>query len=786
GAVAAGLRQQRLRRLAGRAATLAEALERAAAPGGALDALAFADLCIDMLLTARKLAKHLGGEPLDDRYVEELIGKTWTKHERAEVSGLDLVECAFRTSHAGGFVVRESRFVELGTGAHFSEKQIVPASLRFPPEAKVSYAGRVLEGAGGGAYPGFAPTRLDLERPGRSRPLAAADLARLLERATPTLGEAVAAFQAHRQDAFAPPRLPVFVRAESLVASGNRVRAVDGSGAAVFFPRGGHAEDRLWGALRDARLRALVGDLDLDGALPVLDPLAAIIEGPHGLELRSLAPSFASSSASAERAAPWAEVARRAGLPAAAIELGEARELLAERICAGLGVLSARALAPVLGRLRACGLEKPAGLLEGAIAKETGARLDDVAKVFRLLEIALVRLASASRVDPATLEEVPGFSCVRLERPARVLEPGEVLRLRATGQLTRVEAAWHGHHHYRALPDDAYLGHVMPTWADSAATDHVIAALARHPARGRELALRALQMPVGLTAHLTAIRVLASLGDEESLRMLARADAPAGKRAAIEDALDAIDTKRHGGRRVRRPIEPRVLRHEGELASAAAPSTRLDALSLLFQLETGSGAEAMRRAFFHDPDAGVRTRAGLLLAQLGDPSVIDVAIDIVESRGDGGEAAAGGGRLDWSGHAITWLGHVGDSRAVAPLLRAWAEGWMRHAVEQVVESLGLVALEPLVQMLERPSTERRGLVEMLRRFHDRDVVTAMLKRLDGTPGWPRRAEAFLEASLGWPELRSAVARRVLGLSDGSDEPEAAAAVRAAERALVGR
>ncbi|HEU4532942.1 MAG TPA: hypothetical protein VFS00_02445, partial [Polyangiaceae bacterium] len=334
-AAAAGLRQRRLRRLSGRAAALSGALERAAAPGGSLDALAFADLCVDMLLTARKLAKHLDGEPLEDRYVEELVGKTWTKGERAEVGGLELVECAYLVAHAGGFVVRESRFVELGTGAHFSEKQIVPAALRAPPAPKPSHAGRVLEGAGGGAYPGFAPTRLDLERPGRSRPLEAADLARLLGRALSTLGDAVAAFQAHRQDAFAPPRLPVFVRAESLVASGNRVRAVDGSGAAVFFPRGGQAEDRLWGALREAKLRALVGDLDLDGALPVLDPLAAIIEGPRGLELRPLAPAQAPGLPGSEgAAAPWAEVARRAGLPGAAIELGEARELLAEAIVA--------------------------------------------------------------------------------------------------------------------------------------------------------------------------------------------------------------------------------------------------------------------------------------------------------------------------------------------------------------------------------------------------------------------------------------------------------------------
>jgi SWIM zinc finger len=778
-ALAGALRQQKLRRLSARAAALGAMLGRAAA-GGALDPVAFVDLTIDMLLTARKLAKHLGGEPLEDRYVEELIGKTWVKSERADVAGLDLLECAFLVTNAGDFVVRESRFVDLIAGGHFSEKQIVPASLRRPVEPKPSYAGSVLEGAGGGAYPGFAPTRLDLERPGRARPVAAADLARLLAGARPTLGEAVAAFQAYRQDVFAPPKMPVTVRVEGLVASGNRVRAVDGSGAAVFFPAGTHAEDRLWGVLRDARLRALVGDLDLDLALPVLTPLAVLFEGPRGLELQPVASSSAPPPAGSARVSSWADVARRAGLPASAIELGEARELLAERFCAGLGVLSERSLAPVLERLRACGLEKPAALLAAAPGKAPEARLDDAAKVFHLLEVALVRLSSASRVDAAALEDVPGFSCVRLERPRRPLEPGEVLRLRATGQLTRVEATWHNHHYYRALPDDAYLTNVMPVWADSGATEHVVAALARHPGQGRELALRALSMPVGLTAHLTAIRVLEALGDEGALRAIVRADAPAGKKAAAEDALDALYAKQHGGRRVRRPVEARVAQYEGELVAGRTRDKRLDALSLLFQLETRAGAGAMRRAFFHDPDVEVRKRAGLLLAQLGDPSVIDVAIDVIESRG------AVAPSPDWPHYAIAWLGHVGDSRAVAPLLHAWAEGFLRRDVAIVVESLGLVALEPIVQMLERPSTERRELVEMLRRFHDRDVTTAMLKRLDGSPGWPRRAEAFLEASLGWAELRSAVARRVLGLSDGTDDPDAASAVRAAERALVGR
>ena len=94
-ALGENLREHKLRRLSAKTIALAELVETARAKGDEFDHLAYAELLGDLLLTARKLEKHVGGEAIEERHVEELIGKTWTKKDRAPVTGLDLVEVAF-------------------------------------------------------------------------------------------------------------------------------------------------------------------------------------------------------------------------------------------------------------------------------------------------------------------------------------------------------------------------------------------------------------------------------------------------------------------------------------------------------------------------------------------------------------------------------------------------------------------------------------------------------------------------------------------------------------------
>src|SRR5262249_10515648 len=114
-ALADALRAGRLRRLAVRVHELADLLDA----GAAAAAGDYADLLVDLLLTARKIEKHLGGEEILPAHVEELIGKTWRKSDRTPVPRLDLVEYAYRAwETADGFVVRESRSIDLLAGGH--------------------------------------------------------------------------------------------------------------------------------------------------------------------------------------------------------------------------------------------------------------------------------------------------------------------------------------------------------------------------------------------------------------------------------------------------------------------------------------------------------------------------------------------------------------------------------------------------------------------------------------------------------------------------------------------
>lgn len=124
-ALGASLRESKLRRLSARTLELAGHLEQAASRSDDFDGPAYAELLGDVLLTARKLEKHIAGEALANEHVEELIGKTWTKKDRIPVEGLELLEYGFITrTTSDDFLIRESRFVDLATGEHYAEKQI--------------------------------------------------------------------------------------------------------------------------------------------------------------------------------------------------------------------------------------------------------------------------------------------------------------------------------------------------------------------------------------------------------------------------------------------------------------------------------------------------------------------------------------------------------------------------------------------------------------------------------------------------------------------------------------
>src|SRR4051812_43216746 len=229
-ALAETLRAERLRRMSARLLELTATLAVAARDYAALDTEDYGAALADLWLAARRVQKHLDGEALPPEHVETLIGRSWAKKDRTPIQDLHLIEYAFvQEVTADDFVIRESRFLDMASGTHYSEKQILPAFLAKRTAPKRSYEGFLLAGAGGGRYPGFAPHRLDLSETGSFQPLPADVISRIREQALPGVAGALTKLSVHRKDVFAPDTVPVAVRVSSLLGEGDRLLALDES-----------------------------------------------------------------------------------------------------------------------------------------------------------------------------------------------------------------------------------------------------------------------------------------------------------------------------------------------------------------------------------------------------------------------------------------------------------------------------------------------------------------------------------------------------------------------------
>jgi HEAT repeat protein len=801
------LREYKLRRLSAKTLDLAKLLAAGAARRGSLPALAYTDLLADLLLTSRKLEKHLGagedGEPLDDRHVEELVGKTWQKADRKPIAGLDLVEYAYLSRVTSDeFVIRESRFFDLASGAHYSEKQIVPGFLAKRTDPKPSRGGAVLAGVRGSIYPGYPPTRLDVTDLGDKRAIEHAALARLVDKALPDVGSALAALQEHRRDVFAPDLLPVALRVDTLFARKGRVQAVDAKGHALHLPEDRALEDRLGATLGGARLGALIGDLGIDAALPTLWPMAAVIEGPLGLELRPLtAPAGAAARAAGPEAgsAAWAAVARAAGASGAAITLAEVREELADAFVVGLAALGARVAGPLEARLRDLGLEKQAALLRSIAERPSAeAKLDDFVKLYQVLGIALVRLAGATEVDRATMERVPTYDSVYVARPSRWLDPREIAAARAAGAIDRYEAAVHYARYYESLPPAELSASIYPTWADGSAAPYVVRAFAGRREEGLRAAQRALAGKRGRVAKITALRVLGAVGGLEAERVLhevATRERDIGLRGLAADAIDAIELRTLGAEAVQRrraPTLAKVAEATQLLASASTKDVREAAVHALVQLGHLSAVPALRQAFLADAAQDVRREAALALALLGDTEMVDTLVGMLSRRHENEREAK---------IAADALGQLGDARGLRELLAAYAEGYKPAVVAEALRAMGPVAIEPLLELIEAEPAiaDRRAALSVLAELPDHDLAATLVARLrdragahDGgsapkppAPGSATFAELaalYLKLAGVHPDCRRAVGKAVIEAIGDLDGHKALA--KAARKAMA--
>jgi HEAT repeat protein len=781
-ALGAALRESKLRRLSARTIELSSHLERAAARADEFSATEYAELLGDILLTSRKIEKHLAGEAIQEEHVEELIGKTWTKKDRKPIAGLELVEYAFLTQTTSDeFVIRESRFFDLSSGDHYSEKQIIPAFLAKRTDPKPSHAGKVLAGAAGSLYPSFSPRRVDLESAGDARPLDPEALGRLLDRALPQVSAALSALQDRRKDIFAPESLPVALRGDTVLADGARLRLVDAQGAALFLPDFEEVEEALARTLRDTRLRALLGDVALDGALPTLFPLAAVVESGGELELLPLARLdaariIASRKIRAEALekgkkskSRWVDVARAVGASSAAIALGEVREEMADALANGLATVVPRVTDPLVSRLRDLGLGKQADLLASVSSRaDPSEKLDDFVKLHQVLGIALARLAGASHVDRATIEPVPSYESVFVKKPERTLEPKEVAALSGSGRMNRYEAAAHYARHYASLPSELLASAIYPTWADGSASPYVAAALAKSPTPAIAAAKKVLLEGGRFSARvakLTAIRVLGTIGSEEARAILSSY----AKTQKVDPAIAAHAERALGGGQHLEPRRRELQRLSSEALNASVREDRMKALSLLARGGLVEATPILRASFFGDVSADVRARAGEALAELGDVESVDTFLRMLRNRGADDDGAKTAARA---------LGVLGDVRGIDELLRAWAEGWHPAIVADALKAIGPAALEPIVALLEsRPElADRKAVQTVIAGLPKEEVNELFSSRLAGLADaeFCARASLYLTIASGNEETVKAWVRRLVELRPSLLDPKKAA------------
>ncbi|MBU8896668.1 HEAT repeat domain-containing protein [Corallococcus sp. M34] len=519
GEVATALRANGLPRMAEQAEALSKCLETiSASRGPVFEPTEYTEQLVHMQLAARKLQKHLGGDPMEDALVEALIDQEWTNAEPAPVSGLRLLGYGFqycpREENSDTYRY-EMRYVDVDSGRHYRERLRIPSDEQPRP----SDEGQVLHQAMGSQYPGFAPHRVEVKS--RTRQAAEhVDLKALLAVAHPNVASAVAAFIQQSQRLFTPHALPVVVRAEALRIGKGRAHLVDADGQALFLPTHAKLEEFLHVALESVTLRAVLGNVRMSEALPTLQPMALVVETADALEFvlfqngGILEPSTLSRT---ERA----DAAREAGASDAALALIETRDTLADLFSHGLAALEPREVAPLAARLKALGLEKPGALLEALAGRpESQERLDDFMKVFQVVSLAVTRLSAQVQVAPMALAPVATRPSLWAYEPETLLSPKKRWLKQARQELSPHHAAAQEAWSVVRLDAEALLRGYYPLWSDAVASRRIPELLAPHGERALQAARGALAPEHSRLVRHTGLRVLGALGGPEARREL--------------------------------------------------------------------------------------------------------------------------------------------------------------------------------------------------------------------------------------------------------------------------
>ena len=767
-ALAETLRAERLRRMSARLLELAATLGVAAREYAALDTEDYGAAVADLWLAARRVQKHLDGEALPLEHVETLIGRSWTKKDRTPVQDLHLIEYAFvQEVTADDFVIRESRFLDMSSGTHYSEKQILPAFLAKRTAPKRSYEGFLLSGAGGGRYPGFAPHRLDLSEPGSFQPLAADAISRIRDQALAGVAGALVKLSEHRKDVFAPDTVPVAVRVDSLMAEGDRLLALDESGDSLLIAGDASAQIALTSALAGAHLRVILGDLLLLGAVPALQPLALVLERNGTAVLEALPAVNAEALLAARkskrkepvpgngRRPRWIDTARELGINSAAIALGEVREELAGILSEGLSALTSRRADGLVERLKQLNLTKPADLLaQTAQRADPAEKIDDIVRLLQVLGIGLNRLAASRNIDRTRLARSPLHPAIMVFPPEQILNTDALVqelhanRLVGHGRAIAID---------RALGsfDEATLVRLAPTlFGDGSVSSLVAQRYAAHPKVALELAVDFLaeSKPRYTMKGWSAPARVARYTAIQTLRRIASQEA----RDALRSVWKGVSRDQALQNLIRHALKPDSIEKVPDVIldglKAGNWEARSEALARVIDQGCLAALPHVRRLAATDPSGQVRYRAWFAQAALLDVDAVPLWIAVLKNRAENDDA----GR-----EALHALAHIGDNRSIAPLLDAFEEGYKPALVAEALRAFGPAIVPPLIDRLEaRPELVERKVTADIGAAVEWSVVNDLLaQRLAvlSPQSFATNAVIYLKFFSKNPDLKKSVA-----------------------------
>jgi hypothetical protein len=483
----------------------------------------------------------------------------------------------------------------------------------------------------------------------------------------------------------------------------------------------------------------------------------------------------------------WLEEARRAGVSPAAIALGEVRLEMAEALVAGLAGLTARTTDPLASRLADLGLDKPAALLGELPARPDPAdRLDGFIKVHQVVGLALVRLAGATAIDVTTLERLPRAESLSIRRPPAVLTPADLIAARLDGRLSRYEAAWHRARHIEALSIDELLTEWPATWSDGDAAPFIADTVTRAGDRAATVAAEILaDRAAGLTAQLTAIRVLASIGTPAAMAILKdSASSPAVHSPARARASLAAGPEKRGW--LWRVFAGQPAASDDfldRLTGATDKDTRISALTELeHDVHAHEGAiPVVRQMWRSDPSQDVRAKAAVALGWLGDTESVEGLMLVLRNRASAPKEAKG---------AVAALALLGDVRAVPEILSAVVDNWAGSLAAEALHRIGVPALEPILALVgSHPElAQRKSLQHVVRTISASPqtgrLLAAHVARALAAPGGADKAALLLKLTTECDALRESVARQILAHVTAPSSKADKALVRAAQQALV--